>query len=205
MKHKAIETYYKGYRFRSRLEAKWAVFFDTIGIEWKYEEEGYQLPDGTWYLPDFKVKCWGKRGGIGSEPFDLYIEVKGEMTAEDLQKIWAFSGCSYIPPYDEGEEAFFKALDEMVPVLIVGDIPYIQSEDDLWDSNVFNCYGPDGFFNYETIDGDYYGAYPSVLDGKFFLMGDDCNYLAGDFDKLIKGYRAARSARFEHGEQGGVA
>ena len=25
---KAIETYYKGYRFRSRLEARWAVFFD---------------------------------------------------------------------------------------------------------------------------------------------------------------------------------
>ena len=29
---KAIETYYKGYRFRSRLEARWAVFFDAAGI-----------------------------------------------------------------------------------------------------------------------------------------------------------------------------
>ena len=26
-----IETAYKGYRFRSRLEARWAVFFDAIG------------------------------------------------------------------------------------------------------------------------------------------------------------------------------
>lgn len=26
---KAIDTYYKGYRFRSRLEARWAVFFDA--------------------------------------------------------------------------------------------------------------------------------------------------------------------------------
>lgn len=25
-----IETEYKGYRFRSRLEARWAVFFDTL-------------------------------------------------------------------------------------------------------------------------------------------------------------------------------
>jgi hypothetical protein len=29
MSAKAIETHYKGYRFRSRLEARWAVFFDT--------------------------------------------------------------------------------------------------------------------------------------------------------------------------------
>lgn len=51
---KAIETLYKGYRFRSRLEARWAVFFDAVGADWKYEVEGYQLPSG-WYLPDFIV------------------------------------------------------------------------------------------------------------------------------------------------------
>lgn len=49
---KAIETRYKGYRFRSRLEARWAVFFDALGIKWEYEKEGYELPSG-WYLPDF--------------------------------------------------------------------------------------------------------------------------------------------------------
>lgn len=49
---KAIETVYKGYRFRSRLEARWAVFFDAMGIVWQYEVEGYDL-DGIWYLPDF--------------------------------------------------------------------------------------------------------------------------------------------------------
>ena len=52
-KHKyAIETVYKGYRFRSRLEAKWAYFFDQIGVKYQYEVEGYELP-GTRYLPDF--------------------------------------------------------------------------------------------------------------------------------------------------------
>ena len=49
---KAIETRYKGYRFRSRTEARWAVAFDAMGIEWEYEKEGYELPSG-WYLPDF--------------------------------------------------------------------------------------------------------------------------------------------------------
>ncbi len=49
---KAIDTIYKGYRFRSRLEARWAVFFDHLGLQWVYEDEGFELPSG-WYLPDF--------------------------------------------------------------------------------------------------------------------------------------------------------
>ena len=58
---KAIQTKYKGYLFRSRLEARWAVFFDRIGIPFTYESEGFDL-DGTWYLPDFHCDvgegCW---------------------------------------------------------------------------------------------------------------------------------------------------
>ena len=50
---KPIETHYNGYRFRSRLEARWAVFFDAAGIKYEYEPEGYVLDDGTPYLPDF--------------------------------------------------------------------------------------------------------------------------------------------------------
>lgn len=72
---KAIETLYRGYRFRSRLEARWAVFFDVAKIEWRYEPEGFDLggvkapnePVDTdaysplWYLPDFYLPnqdCW---------------------------------------------------------------------------------------------------------------------------------------------------
>ena len=44
---RAIETRYKGYRFRSRLEARYAVLFDSLKIEWEYEPEGYVLEDGT--------------------------------------------------------------------------------------------------------------------------------------------------------------
>lgn len=47
-----IETIYKGYRFRSRLEARWAVFFDHCEEQWIYEDQGYLLPSGP-YLPDF--------------------------------------------------------------------------------------------------------------------------------------------------------
>jgi hypothetical protein len=37
---RAIETLYRGCRFRSRLEARWAVFFQTLGVPWHYQPEG---------------------------------------------------------------------------------------------------------------------------------------------------------------------
>lgn len=58
---KAIETEYNGYRFRSRLEARWALFFDLLGIEYEYEPEGLELSNGKRYLPDFYLpyfKCF---------------------------------------------------------------------------------------------------------------------------------------------------
>lgn len=54
---RAIETEYAGYRFRSRLEARWAVFFTLAGYRWEYEPEGFELPGGMRYLPDFRVRC----------------------------------------------------------------------------------------------------------------------------------------------------
>jgi hypothetical protein len=58
-----IETQYKGYRFRSRLEARWAIFFDSMNLLWEYEPEGYILEDGTRYLPDFylpELSCYAE-------------------------------------------------------------------------------------------------------------------------------------------------
>lgn len=53
---RAIETRYKGRLFRSRLEARYAVLFDALAIDWDYEPEGYDLGGGTWYLPDFFLR-----------------------------------------------------------------------------------------------------------------------------------------------------
>ena len=50
-----IQTRYKGYNFRSRLEARYAVFLDALKLRWEYEPEGFELPSG-WYLPDFRVQ-----------------------------------------------------------------------------------------------------------------------------------------------------
>lgn len=50
---KAIQTLYSGIWFRSRLEARWAMYFDLLGVEWIYEMEGFKVGRGEFYLPDF--------------------------------------------------------------------------------------------------------------------------------------------------------
>jgi len=51
---KAIPTTYHGYTFRSRLEARYAVFFECLGMDYEYEPEGFKnLSTSECYLPDF--------------------------------------------------------------------------------------------------------------------------------------------------------
>jgi len=69
---KAIETHYSGYRFRSRLEARWAVFFEAAEIQYLYELEGFESNNGERYLPDFYLPETSLRGGeVG-----VFIEIK---------------------------------------------------------------------------------------------------------------------------------
>jgi hypothetical protein len=69
----AIPTTYKGTRFRSRLEARWAAFFDLISWRWLYEP----IDEGGW-IPDFVLP----------DTFDqrLLIEVKPSLTQVELQQ-----------------------------------------------------------------------------------------------------------------------
>ena len=60
-----METRYRGLLFRSRIEARWALFYNKIGVPYQYEAEGYDL-NGTRYLPDF----WMLRQ-------NCFIEIKG--------------------------------------------------------------------------------------------------------------------------------
>lgn len=77
----AIQTRYAGCHFRSRLEARWAVFFDALGLNWLYEPEGYDF-GGIRYLPDFRIS----NAFLGK---DAFFEVK---------------------PSDPDEEAWRKAI-----------------------------------------------------------------------------------------------
>lgn len=86
---KAINTYWDGRLFRSRLEARWAVFFKEMGIAYEYEKEGYELRGGITYLPDFwltDLKFW--------------IEIKPGMPSdEEYRKAELLVASSGIPLY----------------------------------------------------------------------------------------------------------
>ncbi len=63
----SIPTTYKGTRFRSRLEAKWAAFFDLCGWEWTYEP--FEYPG---WIPDFLLQG------------DVLVEVKPYSRKEEF-------------------------------------------------------------------------------------------------------------------------
>lgn len=65
-------TEYAGVAFRSQLEARWAVYFDSVGLQWLYEPKRFALGYRT-YLPDFHFpKC------------DVWAEVKPmRLTAQE--------------------------------------------------------------------------------------------------------------------------
>ena len=76
---KAIETEYDGHRFRSRVEARWAVFFNVIGLKYEYEIEGYQMGELR-YLPDFYIPSLNR-----------WFEIKGKPLSEtDIKKCEEF-------------------------------------------------------------------------------------------------------------------
>lgn len=202
---KAIETEYKGYRFRSRLEARWAVFFDVCKVQWEYEPEGYVLDNGQYYLPDFLLHDVTFNHAGYSEGNDLYVEVKGKMTEEDAKKIRQFA-------FPEGsEEGDLWIPEKMNPLLVLAAIPDGETIQEI-ERSVFDGYWlrPDSFgvdaFNFETVDGDNFGAMPGIgRDGKFQLFGADSSY-TGDMDGIAteRAYRLARQARFEHGQPRGI-
>ena len=199
---KPIETEYRGRKYRSRLEARWAVFFDFLGVNYTYENEGFKLPSGKCYLPDFKIKCYGTRGVCREQYFDLYVEVKGKMTQEDAEKIIEFSGYRPRRKVNEWYEGPDYAQENHI--LIVGDIPedgYCGNSEDL-----HSYENMDGFdirpWNYLTIDNDEFAAFPAIKemeDGTvhFYLDGDTGDQQTMNTEIINMAFGAARRKRFE--------
>lgn len=75
------ETLYDRIWFRSRLEARWAMFFDMIGVYWLYEQERFKLDGGIVYTPDFYLPDQ-----------ELHVEIKPEEpTRNEVDKAQALS------------------------------------------------------------------------------------------------------------------
>jgi hypothetical protein len=119
---RAIETEWRGYRFRSRLEARWAIFLDALGVAFEYEREGFDLGIG-WYLPDF----WLPEQGI-------WLEVKPELGEEQerLPSLLAAAGQNVVVfggPFTYRDTSF--GLSELGPpgALFAGNVERIVPGD----------------------------------------------------------------------------
>lgn len=71
-----LPTKYNGVLYRSKTEARWAVFFELMSWRFEYEPECFLLYERIKYLPDFYLP-----------DFPCYVEVKGkEFTPVELIK-----------------------------------------------------------------------------------------------------------------------
>ena len=99
----AIPTEYGRDLFRSRTEARRAVFLATLGVEYRYELEGFDL-GGPRYLPDFYLpglRCW-----LEIKPFAPLDDERekarrlAEHTAKDVYLLWG----NFSVPSSEGAD-----------------------------------------------------------------------------------------------------
>lgn len=210
---KAIQTKYKGYHFRSRLEARYAVFFDALGLEWEYEPEGFDLGDGVYYLPDFLIK---------TITGDVYVEVKGGLkNGSDLDVVDRLKILSLV-----------EKMPQECRVYILGDMPKEGF------SHIFTCISKQKsnqlvhfkakmvywFFDYGITEEAGSGTWrvcngfrdnimvPTIhlargyadkkrTNGDYDL--NITNYFVeskSEYSSVNNAYKAARSARFEHGD-----
>jgi hypothetical protein len=82
----AKESRYNGKTYRSQIEAKYAVLFDDLAIDFRYEVQGYKLPTGEAYLPDFYLTRVG-----------LFAEVKPFYNASAVKRIKRFVAAGALP------------------------------------------------------------------------------------------------------------
>lgn len=223
---RAIETRYAGHKFRSRLEARWAVFFDALKLPWQYEPQGYAVTD-PWdaesraYLPDFYLPT-----------LDVWVEVKGDPAGVDWP-LWGTAVDAMAASGLPDSRHAYSGLERPGSALIVlGNIP------------------PEVVGRIEVADTQTHAIlawrHPMLVNHKGVFIGEmlfepeyltDFHYIGfgadlGTFDpswngfqgrpewryepdhngrpfpgmwmnkRVVMAYRKARQARFEHGQTG---
>jgi len=109
----AIETTYNGIVFRSRMEARWAMFMDALGIAYEYEPDAFRI-GGISYLPDFFIPH-----------MDSFLEIKNPVMAESgrakaealamasKKKVFLICSAPKVPDHDgKGAEVFERIENE---------------------------------------------------------------------------------------------
>jgi len=196
----AIQTEAFGCLFRSRLEARCAVFLEAMGLRWDYEPEGFELPSGR-YLPDFKVYKEGCPAGYywieckGGIPTDREVQLARELAKATTACVVFF------------RQPFFQLMREQC-----------ASTKEFYESDFYKSVAPLSKFNGEVTDpwylnckdlaslfGDHHWMQfwdrHSIADQDLVKLGFDMGSAEPwwPLSKASKAATAALSARFEHG------
>lgn len=222
---KAIETVYNGYRFRSRLEARWAVFLDQIGVPYAYEPEGYEF-DGIRYLPDFKLPkglmaCPPVRGADSCVDTPVWLEIKPQSALDDqvIGKATGLAKATETPVYvvggDPFEHAYTVTMWHQDGERVTWCEPWLWSEcpacgaiDLQTDAgNRGTAHENDGvWIMFQCMHCDVHDrswSETKTLEWhKGFWIVHRRGWRPSTGPRLSRAYLAARGARFEHGESG---
>lgn len=184
----AIATEFDGVRYRSRTEARWAVFFQTLDIAVEYERERINLSDGSSYLPDFWIpdfKAYFEVKG-GSEAIVTDEATKARRLAADHAnlRVWLAIGppeakIANILPLDQWEHA--DAIDQ---ILLTSENRYRFLEDRR-DADIF-------WLQADFVEG---GFKQSFLVGGTGRITDHAR-LPIETDRLAAAYKASAQARW---------
>jgi hypothetical protein len=214
----AIETRYAGHHFRSRLEARWAVFFNALGIKWEYEPQGYTVgPNKIPYLPDFYLP-----------DLKVAVEVKGDSERLSLNLLADFLEGSRdahtvlvlgsIPKEEQRGTPthllLYRAFDirpDPITVERINEFGPVIDKLDAEDRNIVNRFARDrgrptiamtqaAFFYGKAPFISPLGIMPSLPNTGVIEPLSPPIMPTLPYPKIQAAYEAARTARFEHGE-----
>lgn len=207
----AIQTEYAGCLFRSRLEARWAVVFDRLGIKWDYEPQGLLVRDRLSspgdettrrYLPDFwfpELELWGEVKGILTAAADChrFLNTAASISSNDG------GGC-----HDSGGNDIVLFGPVPRPDSQIGSVQarFHMHKGDLWAtpwvltapelSDPHEMYTRIGGSLVGTDQGKLTDSLNDLIDPGFQFRLITTKY-AAEFRRLGTAYKAGRSARFE--------
>lgn len=218
----AIETEYKGCRFRSRLEARWCVFFDTLGVPWEYEPQGFEVgPEfqRRRYLPDFYLPTLGTWAEVKGDPLSLDLKLIGdavhpktglgrpnpyyETSVLILGQIpepgsaylhWTVSQQGYAPC-----DRFCACADVQYSQVAFLSVPRVIAAE-MTDTSLLKPHQSKGLEHFGAL---LYQSGRSLLQPNVGdLTAAQATNIVPVSGRVDDAYRAARRARFEHGESG---
>ena len=163
------------------------MFFDTIGVPWMYEPQGFLLADDLWYLPDFylpHLECYVE---IKATPPSELEARKARLLAEATQsRVFLFGQPGYMcdSGYPSGQIADDSAH------LWDGQSSHLTDGQASWDNGYTWCVSPCGVFGIE-----YHGRSERIAccrEGH-----GDAKAYSYDDPRLLRAYDAANRARFD--------